>query len=86
MIYTCYEMIRDCRVNSPEGWRYLISNYVPVIEKLVAHYGRRDSAVVERVLLALRDPQSSLFQSLAPAPERWFVAELRQVKSGFPYY
>jgi hypothetical protein len=78
MIYTCYEMIRDCRANRPEGWRYFVANYVPVIEKLMAHYGAPDAAVVERILVGLREPDSSLFQSLEPAPERWFVAELRQ--------
>ena len=30
MIYTCYEMVRDCRENRAEGWRYFIRNYVPV--------------------------------------------------------
>jgi hypothetical protein len=75
MIYTCYEMIRDCRANKPEGWIYFISNYVPVIRKLLAHYGGGE---VETVLRSLRQPESSLFQSLDPAPERWFVAELRQ--------
>jgi hypothetical protein len=87
MIYTCYEMIRDCRANRPEGWRYFISNYVPVIQTLVAHYGAPDPALVERILAGLRDPQSSLFESLEPAPERWFVAELRQrvvAAIGFP--
>src|SRR5271157_4474559 len=79
MIYTCYEMIRDCRADKPEGWSYLIANYVPLIRKLLAHYeGQGDSGVLERVLLAARQPESSLFQSLEPAPERWFLAELRQ--------
>jgi hypothetical protein len=78
MIYTCYEMIRDCRDNRPEGWEYFIANYVPVIRKLLAHYANPDEAVVARVMAAARDPRSSLFQSLEPAPERWFVAELRQ--------
>jgi hypothetical protein len=75
MIYTCYEMIRDCRVNLPEGWSYLIANYVPAIHRVIAHYGQGD---VDTILLRLRDPKSSLFQSMEPAPERWFVAELRQ--------
>lgn len=79
MIYTCYEMIRDCRENRPEGWRYLIANYVPVIRKLAAHYGAEDGGVLERVLTGLRNPQATLFTSLDPAPERWFVAELRQI-------
>lgn len=81
MIYTCYEMIRDCRADRPEGWRYFIAGYVPVIHKLLEHYqegGSADPALVERVLLKMRQPESSLFRSLEPAPERWFVAELRQ--------
>jgi hypothetical protein len=75
MIYTSFEMARDCRADKPEGWTHFISNYVPVVRKLLAHYG---PAEVEPVLKALRDPASSMFQSLQPAPERWFLAELRQ--------
>jgi hypothetical protein len=78
MIYTCYEMIRDCRANKLEGWSYFVTSYVPVIRKLLAHYGAGDPGALDRVLLACRDPESSLFRSLEPAPERWYVAELRQ--------
>jgi hypothetical protein len=80
MIYTCYEMIRDCRADRPEGWSYFIRSYVPVIRRLVEHYGggAAGGAAIERVLGAVRNPESSLFQTLDPAPERWFVAELRQ--------
>ena len=78
MIYTCYEMARDCRSDRPEGWSYFVANYVPVARKLVAHYGSDDAGLVNRVLLGLRKPQSSLFQTLEPVPERWFLAELRQ--------
>ncbi len=79
MIYTCYEMIQDCRADKPEGWRYFISNYVPLIRKLLMHYDAAAApAVLERVLVATRKPESSLFQSIEPAPERWFIAELRQ--------
>ncbi len=76
MIYTCYEMVQDCRADKPEGWAYFLTNYVPLIRKLLAHYG--DSGALERVLVAIRKPESSMFQSLEPAPERWFIAELRQ--------
>ncbi|HEY1336781.1 MAG TPA: hypothetical protein VGF59_04695 [Bryobacteraceae bacterium] len=76
MIYTCYEMVRDCRADKPEGWSYFIAQYVPAIRKLLAHYG--GTADLDRVLLALKKPESSLFASLDPAPERWFLAELRQ--------
>ena len=34
MIYTCYEMVRDCHADRPEGWAYFISNYVPLIRKI----------------------------------------------------
>lgn len=81
MIYTCYDMIRDCRADRAEGWAHFISHYVPVIRKLVTHYFPQQAqpgGQIEQVLRALRRPESSLFQSLEPAPERWFVAELRQ--------
>jgi hypothetical protein len=81
MIYTCYDMIRDCRAGRPEGWSYFISGYVPVIQKLAAHYFPDLAAVpgrIEQVLIVLKRSESSLFDSLDPSPERWFVAELRQ--------
>lgn len=81
MIYTCYDMIRDCRANRAGGWSYFVTNYVPTIRNFIAHYfpeRRDDRAMIERVLLALRTPASGLFHSLDPAPERWFVSELRQ--------
>lgn len=74
-------MIRDCRAGRPEGWSYFLTQYVPVIRGLLLHYfpGRVDGdALLGRVLIAFRQPESSLFQSLDPAPERAFVAELRQ--------
>jgi hypothetical protein len=75
MIYTCYEMARDCRADKSEGWSHFITNYVPLVRKFLTHYGGGE---IEPVLKALRDPGSSMFQSLEPAPERWFLAELRQ--------
>src|SRR5690242_6768167 len=74
-------MIRDCRADRAEGWSHFVSHYVPVIRKLAAHYFPDQpltSRRAEEILCSLRQPQSSLFQSLEPAPERWFVAELRQ--------
>jgi len=60
MIYTSYEMIRDCRENRPEGWRYFVVNYVPAVRKLLHHYGG-DSAggAIDRILTGLRNPESS---------------------------
>jgi hypothetical protein len=78
MIYTCYEMARDCGKDLPEGWAYFISNYVPVVRKLVTHYGSADEALLNKVLLGIRKPESSLFQTAEQVPERWFLAALRQ--------
>jgi hypothetical protein len=74
-------MIRDCRAGRPEGWSYFLTQYVPAIRGFLAHYfpeREGDRALIERVLVKLREPGSDLFQSLDPAPERTFVAELRQ--------
>jgi hypothetical protein len=75
MIYTCYEMIRDCRADKPEGWAHFVASYAPVVRKLLAHYGGAD---LESTLTILLKPELSLFQSMEPSPERWFVAEIRQ--------
>src|SRR5438309_8371290 len=74
MIYTCFEMVRDCRADRPEGWRYFATNYVPLIRRLLAHYADASDSLLERVVLELRTPESSLFASLDPSPERPFVA------------
>jgi len=78
MIYTSYDMVRDCRQGKPEGWSYFVASYVPVIRKLLAHYAAAPAPPLETVLAALHRPESSLFASLDPSPERWVVAELRQ--------
>ena len=80
MVYTCYDMVTDCRSGRPEGWSYFISNYVPVVRRILAHYHPTASSggLVERLLPVICRPESSPFASLEPAPERSFVAELRQ--------
>jgi hypothetical protein len=82
MIYTCYEMVRDCRADLSEGWMQLIVHYVPVIRQALAHYAPRtaqDAALLDHILLRVRQPESFLFQSAEPPEERWFVAQLRQL-------
>src|SRR4051794_19681585 len=78
MVYTCFEMVRDCRADLPQGWRYFASNYVPPIRKILSQYPNGSGTPIESVLLSLRRPESRLFQSLDPSPERWFLAQLRQ--------
>jgi hypothetical protein len=81
MVYTCFEMIRDCRADRPEGWSYFITNYVAVIRRLSLHYAPNRDGNIDDVLLAIRNtgtPAASLFDCVSPAPEREFLAELRQ--------
>lgn len=77
MIYTAYEMVRDCRAGAPEGWRYFVRQYVPVIRKVLVHYHASDGKL-ESALLALKRPESGLFAAMEPMAERPFAAELRQ--------
>ncbi len=80
MIYTCYDMIRDCRDGKRQGWTDFVSRYVPVIRWLIAHYfpsRQDDSALIERILKSLRASSGSLFDSFDPAPERHFLLALR---------
>lgn len=82
MIYTCYEMIRDCRAGLPEGWTHFISHYVPVIRKALAHYAPEragDAALLDHILVSIRQPGSFIFQAIEPPEERWFVAQVRQL-------
>src|SRR5882724_2216715 len=78
MVYTCFEMIRDCRADFPQGWRHFAASYVPVINRIGKQYSAT-GVDIDAILLSVRKPGASLFQSMDPSPERWFVAELRQV-------
>src|ERR1035441_2700076 len=82
MIYTCYEMVRDCRANLPEGWMHFIVHYVPAIRQTLAHYaprGAQDAVLLNQILQSVRRPESFLFHSAEPPEERWFVAQLRHL-------
>ena len=48
MIYTCYEMVRDCRADLPEGWTHFISYYIPVSRRILAQYAPEQAGVTYR--------------------------------------
>lgn len=77
MVYTTYEMVQDCRTDESAGWRFFVRQYVPVIQRLLVQYGNHRTPI-EGVLQKIHAPESSIFRSLEPLPERPFVAELRQ--------
>lgn len=76
MIYTCYEMARDCRAGKVEGWAYFIAHYVPAIRKIIHRYKIQDRSA-EDVVAALYKG-CKLFESEEAVPERWFLVALRQ--------
>jgi hypothetical protein len=61
---------------------HFIVHYVPPVRQALAHYAPRraqDAALLNQILLRVRQPESFLFQSAEPPEERWFVAQLRQL-------
>ena len=61
---------------------HFIVHYVPAIRQALAHYAperAQDAALLNQILLSVRQPESFLFQSAEPPEERWFVAQLRQL-------
>ncbi len=73
MIYTSYEMIQDCQAGKAEGWAHFVTNYVPVVRLVLAHYN--SAVALEPALASLREQR---FDGLKPSPERPFMAWLRQ--------
>lgn len=76
-IYTNHDMIRDCRDNRAEGWRYLATHYTPVIRYFLTHYYGSASAV-GHVLAKLKDPHAPLYAAPGAGTEREFVAALKK--------
>ena len=70
-VYTCYDMIADCRAGKPDGYLFLAHEFVPPLRWLNGRYGgSKDS--LHRLLSSLRD-----FPPLDPLPEREFLVALR---------
>jgi hypothetical protein len=72
-IYTSYEMIEDCRAGKPEGWLFLVRQFVPPLRWLLARSGQGEPEL--RALLGgLKNGGISKFQ---PMVHREFIAGLR---------
>ena len=72
-IYTSYEMISDCRAGKPEGWLYLVRQFVPPLRWLLAQYGQGETEL-RALLLGLKNGGIAKFQ---PIVHREFLAGLR---------
>ncbi len=72
-IYTSYEMISDCRDGKPEGWRFMVRQFVPPLRWLLARYGQGE-AELRNLLMELKNGGIQRFQ---PVVHREFLAALR---------
>lgn len=78
-VYTCYDMIADCRAGKDAGWEYLIVNYVPAIRRLLRHYApeRDTDEEIMAYLAALRTDSGSPMRGLNATTGREFLFGLR---------
>jgi hypothetical protein len=72
-IYTSYEMISDCRAGKPEGWLYLVRQFVPPVRWVLARYGQGE-AELRALLTSLKNGGIAKFE---PMVHREFIAGLR---------
>ncbi|MCC6291113.1 MAG: hypothetical protein IT164_00545 [Bryobacterales bacterium] len=75
-IYTCFDMITDCRQGKPEGWRHFARTFLPPLRRIVAHYGGGEEQVMHLVE-RLREAKSSPLNGMRPMTEREFLDSLR---------
>ena len=74
-IYTCFDMIVDCRQGKPEGWRYFVRTFAGVFRHLLSRYGGGDDHLYQ-LIERLRAPSSPL-AGMQPMTQREFVDALR---------
>ena len=82
MIYTCYEMIRDCRAGQSRGLGVLSDKLYPrnppVFAPLFSRSGWRPARCLNVYCARCGSPNPASSSRIDPAPERAFVAGLRQ--------
>lgn len=71
-VYTCFDMIADCKANKSEGWTYLSKVFIPPLEWMVKRYGGGQAHLA--TLLASLKPFP---REIAPMAEREFIAAIR---------
>ena len=77
-VYTCIEMIRDCRTGKAEGWQYFVRTFAPALLAMVRHYSGRDAPEHLRTVLAGLPVQGpAVFTVDALVGERDLMASMR---------
>ena len=72
-IYTSYEMISDCKAGKPEGWLFLVRQFVPPIRWMLERQGQGEPEL--RALLL--DLQKGGIGKFEPVVHREFLAGIR---------
>ena len=75
-IYTCFDMIVDCRQGRAEGWRYFTRTFVAALRRTFAHYGGGEEHVF-KLIERLRAPSDSPLHAMQPMTQREFLDALR---------
>jgi hypothetical protein len=71
-VYTCFDMVADCKAGKSEGWIHLVRTFVPALRWFASHYNL-DEDTVPRSLLAIRDE----IHNWEPMTDREIAAKLR---------
>ncbi len=71
-VYTCYDMVPDCRADNPRGWIHLAKHFVPPLRWMVSRYGGGEPEL--RGLLASMRPFPA---EIPPTAEREFILNAR---------
>jgi len=75
-IYTCFDMIVDCREGNPEGWRYFVRSFVAALRRLFSHYGGGDEHIFQ-LIERLADRANGPLRAMQPMTQREFLDALR---------
>jgi len=81
-VYTCNDMVHDCRARRPEGWRHFIAEYLPFCRAVILHYlpERGDDPNSLPALMAIFSRSGcTVFEVSGIATEREFLLGLRDM-------
>jgi len=75
-IYTCLDMIVDCREGKPAGWRHFARTFAAPLRRVLAHYGGGEEHLFQ-LIERLRNAAASPLAGMPPMTEREFLDALR---------
>lgn len=79
-VYTCLDMVRDCRAGRWEGWDHFITEYLPFCQAVIEHYLPERSTepdILRTLMVIFSRPECPIFEISGVALEREFLLGLR---------